>query len=360
MDNPHNDQVLREHAMAALIGLAIGDALGMPTESMSRTQIAQAYGPITRPRDAVDWQPIAPAMPAGSVTDDTEQAMLLAKLLIEGRGVIEPMAFALALSQWEADMEAKGSLDLLGPSTKAAIAAIRAGATPEDDPGAGGSTNGAAMRVTPVGIAFSLVSTVEPARSTHKSSLDSNTVGGGLMKAVLESARLTHNTGLGLGAAGVVAAAVSDALDRPGQSLSDTIAHAVEAATPLAQSGNWVAGGSVPARVAWAVDSVADLPEADTLDAIDQIIGTSVASQESIPAAFALASRFVDDPYHALCLAAEVGGDTDTMAAIAGAILGAHHGMSAWPVQIVDQVVTVNHLDLDPVVDGLVNLRRHR
>ena len=47
----------------------------------------------------------------------------------------------------------RGSLDLLGPSTKAALEELRAGAEPGTT-GRTGTTNGAAMRVTPVGIAY--------------------------------------------------------------------------------------------------------------------------------------------------------------------------------------------------------------
>lgn len=329
---------LEDRAKGALLGLAIGDALGMPTQSMSRAQITAAYGAIDGLRDAVAAQPIAPSMRAGSITDDTEQALMLARLLIDGRGQIDPATFAAALSEWEQQMEARGSLDLLGPSTKAAIAAIQNGATPDDDPGAGGTTNGAAMRVAPVGIAFRPDS-------------------GSLAQAVVSVSRLTHNTGLGLASAGAVAAAVSSALDHPGQSLAAGVRAAIHAAAPLERVGNWAAGGSISARVRWAVGLVADLPEAHVLDALDDLVGTSVAAQESVPAAFALASRFADDPYGALCLAAQAGGDTDTIGAIAGAVLGAHHGASAWPADVAAHVTTVNKLDLDPLVSGLLALR---
>ena len=58
--------------------------------------------------------PIAAGMPAGSITDDTEQALLLAHALIDGAGVIDPEDFARRLAAWEDDMRARGSLDLLG------------------------------------------------------------------------------------------------------------------------------------------------------------------------------------------------------------------------------------------------------
>ena len=74
-------------AYGALAGLALGDALGMPTQAMSPAQIRAVYGRITGLVDGDASQPYAPGMPAGSVTDDTEQALLVASLLVRGRGV---------------------------------------------------------------------------------------------------------------------------------------------------------------------------------------------------------------------------------------------------------------------------------
>ena len=119
------DERLMKHARGAMIGLAIGDALGMPTQSMSAERIIDCYGgPVRRLMDAVPQQPIAPNMKAGSVTDDTEQAFVLAARLIEDHGRIDNDAYAQDLLRWEAKMKEKGSLDLLGPSTKAALQAL--------------------------------------------------------------------------------------------------------------------------------------------------------------------------------------------------------------------------------------------
>ena len=139
-------------AYGALAGLALGDALGMPTQAMSPQQIRTVYGRVTGLVDADASQPYAPGMAAGSVTDDTEQALLVASLLVASRGssarvTLDAHEFAHALLAWEDSMIERGSLDLLGPSTKAALERVRGG----EDPlavGGEGTTNGAAMRVT--------------------------------------------------------------------------------------------------------------------------------------------------------------------------------------------------------------------
>ncbi|MGI8450730.1 MAG: ADP-ribosylglycohydrolase family protein, partial [Streptosporangiaceae bacterium] len=182
---------LRDRAAGAMYGLAVGDALGMPTESLPRPEIVARYGPLLEEfQPGAPDQPLAPDLPAGTVTDDTEQALLLAELIIEGDGAVDEAEFARRLLAWEEDMRARGSVRLLGPSTKRALSALLAG-TPITETGRSGTTNGAAMRITPVGVAT-------PAGDP-----------GVLVGRVVTASRVTHNTGVALAGAAAVAAAVS-------------------------------------------------------------------------------------------------------------------------------------------------------
>jgi len=326
----------RDHALAALTGLAIGDALGMPTQSMTLAQIRADHGRITGFVDAGPHQRIAAGMPAGTITDDTEQAVMVAELLLEGDGRLDPTRFAEALIAWERGMEAKGSLDLLGPSTKTAVQRILDG-VPASEAGSTGTTNGAAMRIAPVGIAVPSGDLVR------------------LVDAVQDASRVTHDTGLGIAGASAVAAAVSAGID--GATRTEALDAAVAAATIGADRGHRVAGADIAARTTWARGYLPTVPESDRFGTVSRLIGTSVASQESVVAALALVALDLD-PWQTLCTAASIGGDTDTIAAMAGAVLGAVHGPDAWPAGAVTTVTTVNHLDLGPLVDGLLTLRR--
>ena len=88
----------QDRARGALYGLAIGDALGMPTQLLSRQQIVDRWGPLLTGFEAApDDHEIAAGMPAGAVTDDTEQAVLLGRLLVAGRGRVDPGELAAAL-----------------------------------------------------------------------------------------------------------------------------------------------------------------------------------------------------------------------------------------------------------------------
>ncbi|MBD9441152.1 ADP-ribosylglycohydrolase family protein [Pseudomonas sp. PDM04] len=326
-------------ALGAFYGLALGDALGMPTQSLSRAEIRARFGDITRLEDAGPHQPIAANMPRGSITDDTEQAILVGQLLIDGRGNIEPSVLAQRLIEWEAAMQAKGSQDLLGPSTKRAIEMILAGHSPEEA-GRYGTTNGAAMRITPVGIAADVA---DPRR---------------FIAAVVQACQVTHNTTLGISSAAAVAAVVSAGIN--GMDLGEALNLGQHIALQAEEHGHWVAGGRMASRISWARSISVERDKAMLADLLYDVIGTSVASQESVVVSFALAQQVAIgemNAFEAVCMAAGLGGDTDTIAAILGAMLGACLGLESWPVAMIDTVKAVNSLALEPLVEGLLALR---
>ena len=331
-------------AYGALAGLALGDALGMPTQAMSPQQIRSVYGTITGLVDGDASQPYAPGMPAGSVTDDTEQALLVASLLIRGRGsssgrvALNAVEFTHALLAWEDSMIERGSLDLLGPSTKAALERVRAG----EDPltvGGEGTTNGAAMRVTPIGIA---VSTEDPEA---------------FAEAVWSSCRVTHATRQGFQSAALVAAAVSmgiDAARSPSLDLRSLLWKAVTYVDSLPERGAWTPDPDVVAATRRAMQLAAN-PASSSLECLVEQVGTSVASAHAIPMAFALLAR--DPSPQALLDAANLGGDTDTIGAIAGAILGAAFGVEVLPADSLSMIEEVSQLGLSSVAGDLLALR---
>ena len=333
-------------AYGALAGLALGDALGMPTQAMSPEQIRAVYGRITGLVDGDASQPYAPGMPAGSVTDDTEQALLVASLLIRGRGsssgrvALNAVEFAHALLAWEDSMIERGSLDLLGPSTKAALERVRAGEEPLTV-GGEGTTNGAAMRVTPIGIA---VSTEDPEA---------------FAEAVWSSCRVTHATRQGFQSAALVAAAVSMGIDAQRtftfpEDVRSLLWKALTYVESLPARGAWTPEPDVVAATRRAMQLAAN-PASSSLECLVEQVGTSVASAHAIPMAFALLAR--DPSPRALLDAANLGGDTDTIGAIAGAILGAAFGVEVLPADSLSMIEEVSQLGLSSVAGDLLALR---
>ena len=324
-------------AYGALAGLALGDALGMPTQAMSPQQIQMVYGHVTGLVDGDKSQPYAPGMAAGSVTDDTEQALLIASLLLKGHGSglsLDAGEFSHALLAWEDSMIERGSLDLLGPSTKAALERVRAGENPLRV-GCEGTTNGAAMRVTPIGIAA----------STSNRQLFAD--------AVWSSCQVTHATRQGFQSAALVAAAVSLGIDAGAADVTDLLWKAVAFVRSLPERGAWSPEPDVVAATHRALKLAAQ--PSSSLEWLAGQIGTAVASAQAIPMAFALLAR--DPSPRALLQAANLGGDTDTIGAIAGAILGASLGVEVFDAYGLAQVEQVSQLDLPSVATDLLALR---
>ncbi|MCI2417938.1 ADP-ribosylglycohydrolase family protein [Saccharopolyspora sp. K220] len=327
---------IEQRACGALLGLAIGDALGMPTQSMPRDEILRRYGELTGFLPGPADQPIAPNMAAGSVTDDTEQAMLVADLLLEGVGHIDARRLADRLLAWEQDMRRRGSLDLLGPSTKRAVDAVAAG-TPVEETGRFGTTNGAAMRIAPVGV-------VAPVEDL-----------GALVDLVVEASSVTHSTSVALAGAAAVAAAVSAGI--AGAGVAEAVRLAAEAATLAVHKGHWVAAGDIATRLTWAHGLVEASNPSAAAELIEKLVGTSVATQESVPAVFAVLAVWPDDPWRACRFAASLGGDCDTIAAMVGAIAGACHGRAAFPEDAIGTVHDVNKLPFEQTAIELLKLR---
>jgi ADP-ribosylglycohydrolase len=317
-------------ALGALTGVALGDALGMPSQTMSRDQIKTAYGRITGFVAPVADHPVSHGLTAGMVTDDTEQTLLLAARLIADKGAFDAPLWVADLLRWEAGVRARGLRDLLGPSTKAALAALVAGGS-AGQTGRRGTTNGAAMRIVPVGIATppDLVRIVDRVEAVS---------------------RVTHATGEALAAASAVAMVISQGV--AGVAFEDSLPLALRAAALGNARGAPVGEADMAGRIALALQVAAD-GEA----ALAERIGTSVQSHQSVAAAFGVVRLARGDPWQAALIAANIGDDTDTIGAIACAMAGACAGIAAFPEDQVDEVLRINWLDFSQVARGLLALR---
>jgi ADP-ribosylglycohydrolase len=327
----------QDRAVGALTGLAVGDALGMPTQNLPQDLVRRRYGILDDFHPGPEDNEISRGVPAGRVTDDTDQAVILGALFVAGHGHVEPHAFAERLLSWERRMRAAGSQDLLGPSTRRALGLIADG-VPAELTGRWGDTNGASMRIAPIGIG---VAGQPPER---------------LVDAVEEAGRVTHHTGIAIAGASAVAAAVSSGID--GNPLAESLRRAVGAARLGAQRGHYVPGADVADRITWALSLVDGRTPDEAADLVYRLVGTGVATQEAVPAAFAFASLHPGDTWQACRHAASLGGDCDTIAAITGAIIGAHAGTASMPPRILRRLAEANpDLALDRLAGDLLALR---
>ncbi|MEW5770294.1 MAG: ADP-ribosyl-[dinitrogen reductase] hydrolase [Pseudomonadota bacterium] len=133
---------MRERALAAYLGLAIGDALGATVEFMTPREIQAAHGRHDR-LSGGGWLRLRP----GQVTDDTTMSLALGEAILR-MGRVDALAAAQAFDAW---MRAK-PVDI-GNTVRRGLLNFRASGALEMPPSEHDAGNGAAMRVLPVALA---------------------------------------------------------------------------------------------------------------------------------------------------------------------------------------------------------------
>lgn len=328
-----DEAAMLDRALGALVGGAMGDALGMPTQLLTAEEIHRSYGFVDSFVIPATDHPISKGLPAGSITDDTEQTLLLAHVLTGSSGRFDQKRWIAALIEWERDVKLRGGYDLLGPSTKRAIDLINAGVDPMEA-GRDGTTNGAAMRIAPVGIAVPLHPLAR------------------LVERVSETTAATHGARVAVSAASAVAAAISSGVAgytwrRASEFASDAARLAQEEAPSI----------DMAALIENARRAVRGRSEAHAMERIASEIGTGVESSQSIPAAFAVLEIADGDPWRAAILSANLGGDTDTIGAIAAGMAGACAGYSKLPQRHVHELRGIDLTEVQRLAEKLVALR---
>ncbi|MFC0681832.1 ADP-ribosylglycohydrolase family protein [Lysobacter korlensis] len=332
-----------DRALGALYGVALGDAMGMPSEGKSRDAVRTEFGWLDRLLPGPDREFVPGGLPRGAVTDDTQQTVLVAEGILEAGGRIDARILARRIVAW-ADALGDTAGSFLGPSSARAIDALRDGVPPEES-GRLGTTNGGAMRIVPVGI------------SSPSGDLPA------LVDRVEQACLATHHTDVAISGAALIAGAVSAALDTPagiqgGERLDMVIATALECAELGGARGNRVASASVVERAAVAVGFARSAGTDERfLQRVYDVVGTSVLTPESVPAALGVVVRAHGDPVRAAVLAANLGGDTDTIGAMAAGICGALTGAAGVPAGMRATLDQVNSLDLGPLAEALVGYR---
>jgi ADP-ribosyl-[dinitrogen reductase] hydrolase len=334
-----------DRARGCLAGQAAGDALGAPLEGLSRDRIRRYCGEV---RGYLDTQPTWPgrlgrAHLRGLYTDDTQQALLIADVLVESRG-FDPEAARRKYLEMARPVPGlpRGAHRSTRGNFRAALDRMAAG-TPALEAGVTSAGNGAAMRVAPIGLWYA----ADP---------------DGLRRAAIQASLQTHTDARGISAAVAVAYLVghlaANAVPGPGEALAAlraTRAFTQEAEAALSDeyglgrnghgplpcfsAGLLVLEGLWEAPVwdvmrAIVIEANRQQPERPVTSPSDRFAGASVTTAIYL----ALQSPSFQE---AVVRAVNLGGDTDTLGAITGALAGARWGAGAIP---------------QPWLDGLANL----
>jgi poly(ADP-ribose) glycohydrolase ARH3 len=273
-----------DRAVGALLGTFVGDALGMPWEGASPDSIPQVL-------DMRDER-----LGAGTYTDDTEMMIGVAESLLRCDVVDEDDLARTFLALYDPRRGYGGGASRVLELWRRGVPVQEAARRIFE--GSGSLGNGAAMRVAPVAVRF------------HEDSVLLST-------QARRSARVTHAHHVGIDGAAVQAAAIAAALDD-----EDPFEAAIRAAV----------NRDVRSALAAAWRSTRDGLQPD---ALGEGRGIPARADLSVAAAITAATR-AESFEAAVTAAIRAGGDTDTTAAMAGAVAGARFGASAIPKRWLD------------------------
>jgi ADP-ribosylglycohydrolase len=322
------DRTVKERIFACLKGLATGDAVGKQTETLSRAGVLHWYPDGVRGFEGTPGTTIPRYVGnarrewrIGETTDDTEGTIAVARAVLQD-GDLRHASVGREL------LKCRKSIH---PGVKSLWEFHQAGDPARVTQRYDGC--GAAIRVAPVGILY----------------------GSGRLEEIIAAAReastSTHGGALAIAAAAATAAAVSAAID--GASPPEIVGVAQRAAAQAERQRS----GSADATFAEAVRTIhADLHQWTELHPGN--VGAKYFPERPltiVPLAVALGT-VMHSAEAAILLATNVGGDSDSVASIAGAILGAR-----FPETVNDEwyavVEKVNGHDLFSLAEDLTGLR---
>lgn len=329
---------MHNRILGTLYGLAIGDALGMPSELWNRNKVKQFFGEITTFLDGPYENEVARNFKKGQFTDDTAQALLVIDALKKNNFNPSKKLIADELIKW-ADATNAFENNILGPSSKAALNAIKIG----EDPyfyTKSALTNGAAMRIAPIGTLFT---------SAQKSDL---------IEYVKKISEPTHASDVSISGASMIAYAVSLAIED--KSWEEIIQGAIDINDTALVKGEQTFSASLSERLKLAIEHADKYEDKEYFSKwIYDVIGCGTLTSESVPSALAIA-YFCRDPHECALFCANIGGDTDTIGAMATAISGAKYGFNSFNEVWTKIINESNDVDLHKYARLLENERNYK
>ena len=277
----------KDRSRGALIGAVVGEALGEPVEDRPRNWIVANLGPITGH--------VIPNPKAGS---DTQLTLMTADSILAGAET-HPERFAARL--------AATTIDTRGQAVLRAQGAIRGGSPWWSASAASSAGTSGAARCA----AFGLMWAGDPQRAAYEAAL---------------STSVTHGHPVATSAAAAFAAAVALAANGDGPLDAAWLTAVGDICAEFNQCD--IDGVTVIDRIRILPAMLTQSPEAAL-----SMLGTGPVAIEAVPAALWCAAT-ATTPVHGLLNAVNAGGDTDTIAAMAGACLGARHGDGVWPSEL--------------------------
>ncbi|MEU4081941.1 hypothetical protein DEJ45_28450 [Streptomyces venezuelae] len=310
----------KQAATGSLIGLALGDALGRPTEFIDVPRAISWYGP---------WRTMTLPDPA-RVTDDTQMALAFARGIRTAmdRGVLAPLRLVQPVRDEFVDWYRSPENNRApGRTCMVACQHLTLDTAWQDASQLGSKGCGANMRVTPVGLVPGLSDEQRAGAAQLQAAL---THGHPTALAASDlTARAVHLLAQGVEPAGLVGQLRSYAYENRSHYhenwLGDLWTRSQDPSAEHFAERGWDECLAVLERLD-AVQRTAD-PELDPC----AYTGDGWIAEEALATGLLCFLRFPEEPLTVLRRAACTRGDSDSIAALAGAFAGAHLGADAWP-----------------------------
>jgi ADP-ribosylglycohydrolase len=358
----NNEFDLVDRAVGTLTGAAVGDALGGATEGYSSRQIFERHNGWVEgivPPFLADWATARPMSPYhkgdGHITDDTIMTQALTQVYLDKRDHLDAYDMESRLvpllteqSVFIPELE-RDSIPLLRLflAEKWLVLRLKVGHVDPREAGVGNVVNcGAAMYMAPVGI----INAADP-EGAYREAID---IAG------------AHQSSFGREAAGVFAAAVAAALT-PGAAVPDVVDAALEVAHDGTAAAIRAVVDAAERHDTWA-DALGDLR--DAVRPFDQVgedyrnpgLGARRPSRlhaiEELPIALGMLVVGRGDYARSVLGAVNYGRDADSIATMAGALVGALAGRAGVPDKWVAAVSAASRRDFVPGAAQLAELAR--
>jgi len=311
-----------DRILGCLVTAGMGDAVGAPSEAMSRTEIIEKFGgPITRFRDPGD-NLYAKGNLVGEGTDDASQMYEMAKAVVKTNGNLTVKAAAEAIVNWSKNYP-KYYPRNQGPTTSQVINSLIEGKDPVEVGKVGraynrGTSNGAAMRVASAGLCC-------------PNDLDK------AIKNATVMSKPSHGTQHAFAGASAIACGISKAMTENTDmySVLKACIYGAENGERIGLKEARVASGpSIIPKLLKAIDlAISSHSMDEALEKLEYEIGNDGSIQVSVSVAIGIFALAQGEPIKTILGGANIGGDTDTIACIAGSLAGAYTGFSKIPIK---------------------------
>ncbi|SHK25289.1 ADP-ribosylglycohydrolase family protein [Hespellia stercorisuis] len=327
---------MRKKILGVLYGMAIGDAMGMPPELWSRRRVLEKYGTITDFLEGDPENEISYQYHRGNFTDDTAQAITILDSLIETDFRPDGANIARHILEW-AKRENAFENNILGPTSKITLDLFEKGedASVYSDQAL---SNGAAMRIAPIGTLFC---------AEQKKAL---------CDYVKQVSSVTHSSDITIAGAAMIAMAVASVMEKEDRdAMIQDVLEIEEYALSLGAS---TVSASLGTRIRYGVELAHRHAEDETafLQELYDMMGAGVNTVDSVPCAIAIAYYSFDVKKCAL-MCANLGGDTDTIGAMATAICGGIKGIDGIAEADLRLIQTANEVDFTEYAEKIEEKR---